>query len=130
MTRRGNSFNAGFFGALGVIAALVAVGGIWYAVTQIGQHAQRSADSEMAAIAKKYALAALKKHEITALGKEADAANVNGQWVVSGPALDRYQKIRDVYVSFRVATTGKGQKWQVDDVQIDGDPLLIDGASP
>ena len=121
------SFNAGFGAALGAIAALVIVAGISVAAWRLSQ--RPATDPATAASAKRYAAQALAKHDIRSLGSEAQAACVDGEWCVSGPALGRDNRLHDVFVSFRVATVGGTKRWQLMSVLIDGDAVVSGGES-
>ena len=125
---RGNSFVAGFGTTCGVLFALVLAVSI-FVIVERTRPRQHVIDPKMAASAKAYAMQALKHHDMLALGREAFAAEVDGEWCVSGPAVGRDNRVHDVFVSFRVATVGKTKRWQLETLNIDGDAVVVDGTA-
>lgn len=116
LAKKDSSLFIGIFAAIlfaGGVAAAVLIGVGEYGVFRTKAAVSDGKTDADRALAKKYALQALRPHGIRSLSRECKAIYDDGQWLIEGKAINRDNGISDVMVMFNVATVGDTTHWRL-----------------
>jgi hypothetical protein len=116
----GRWFTNSFAATCGVLVALfLACAGL----ALFGNLSDSGAGEELAAAAKRQALADLKEFGIKSLSQETKAYEYAGRWIVDGPAITVENQIAVIRAEYVVATAGGVRRWGCVGLEMDGEDL-------